>query len=199
MLLLQNQLSASSLALVTLGARRILTAASGLASVCVCFCLLRLSHTSALQRGLRVDLMKNSLVIMPLDRWSTITKKGLNLAVQLRGQVQIVHVDADDTRDQFESLWQSNVVAPLREAERAVPELIMLPSRSGRVLQPLAEYILQAERSEPDRQIIVVVPRLAVSRWWQQPLHNNRSRFLKMILSAFGGQRIMIIDVPWYL
>jgi hypothetical protein len=153
----------------------------------------------ALNLSLRVDYLGNALVIMPLDRWSTITKKGLSLAVQLKGQIRVVHVAADESKEEFVSLWSRNVVAPLEDADRAVPELVFLESPKGRVIRPMAEYILDTERDEPDRQIIVVVPQLGVRHWWQRPLHNHRSWMLKLMLSALGSRRLMVIDVPWYL
>ncbi len=171
----------------------------GILAICLLLRWEKGHHKVGSNRSLRVDYLKSSLVIMPLDRWSVITKKGLSLAVQLKGQIRVVHVATDDAREEFEFLWQRNVVAPFEDAERTVPELVLLASPKGQVLRPMAEYILDIERDEPDRQIIVIVPQLAVRHWWQRPLHNYRSRILKLILSAFGSQRLMVIDVPWYL
>jgi hypothetical protein len=64
---------------------------------------------------------------------------------------------------------------------------------------PLVEHILQVERDHPDRQIAVLVPELVVKHWWQAPLHNQRAQLLKLLLLVRGNQRIMVINIPWYL
>ena len=35
--------------------------------------------------------------------------------------------------------------------------------------------------------------------WWQAPLHNQRAQVLKLLLPVRGNQRIMVINIPWYL
>jgi hypothetical protein len=126
-------------------------------------------------------------------------KKRLGLALQLKGEVRVVHLATDESHATFQALWERNVVAPLRNADKAVPELICLASRGGRVLQPMAEYILRAEREQPDSRIIVVLSELVVRHWWQKPLHNYRNRLLRLVLSVCGSQRIMTMNVPWHL
>jgi hypothetical protein len=88
---------------------------------------------------------------------------------------------------------------PLAQTGTAVPKLIFLPSPYRFVLMPLVEHILQIERDHPDRQIAVLVPELVVKHWWQTPLHNQRAQLLKLLLLVRGNQRIMVINIPWYL
>jgi hypothetical protein len=64
---------------------------------------------------------------------------------------------------------------------------------------PLVEHILKVERDHPNRQIAVLVPELVVKHWWQTPLHNQRAQLLKLLLLVRGNQRIMVINIPWYL
>jgi hypothetical protein len=61
------------------------------------------------------------------------------------------------------------------------------------------EHILKVEREHPDRQIAVLVPELVVKHWWQNLLHNQRAQLLKLILLLRGNQRIIVINIPWYL
>jgi hypothetical protein len=96
-------------------------------------------------------------------------------------------------------MWQQNVAAPLRESGKTVPELILLASPYRFVITPLVEHILKVERDHPDRQIAVLVPELVVKRWWETPLHNQRAQLLKLLLLVRGNQRIMVINIPWYL
>ena len=85
------------------------------------------------------------------------------------------------------------------ESGKTVPDLILLSSPYRFVIAPLVEYILKVERDHPDRQIAVLVPELVVKHWWQAPLHNQRAQLLKLLLLVRGNQRVMVINIPWYL
>ena len=152
-----------------------------------------------IDRPMHIGTLTQPLVIVPLDRWSRISEKGLRFAMKLSDQVQAVHVDAEECRDEVEAMWQRNVAAPIGEVNRVVPELVFLPSPFRFILMPLVDHILQVERDHPERQIAVLVPELVVKHWWQTPLHNQRSQVLKLLLLVRGNQRIMVINIPWYL
>src|SRR5271163_2116229 len=74
-----------------------------------------------------------------------------------------------------------------------------LPSPYRFVLVPLVDYILAVERDHPECQIAVLIPELVVRHWWQTPLHNQRAQLLKLLLLVRGNQRIIVINIPWYL
>jgi hypothetical protein len=148
---------------------------------------------------MRVDNLAEPLVIVPLDRWSRITEKGLRFAMKLSDQIEAVHVDAEGCCDEVQAMWQRNVVDALLQTGRPVPRLIVLTSPYRFVLMPLVDHILQVERDHPERQIAVLVPELVVKHWWQTPLHNQRAQLLKLLLLIRGNQRIIVINIPWYL
>ena len=148
---------------------------------------------------MRVDNLTAPLVVVPLDRWSRITEKGLRFAMKLSDHVEAVHVDAEECRDQVDAMWQRNVVAPMAETGRAVPRLVFLSSPYRFVLMPLVDYVAQIERDHPERQIAVLVPELVVKHWWHAPLHNQRAQLLKLLLLVRGNQRVIVINIPWYL
>lgn len=152
-----------------------------------------------IDRPLRMDNLVEPLVIVPLDRWSRITEKGLRFALKLSDQVQAVHVDAEDCGEEVQQMWQRNVVAPVTAAGKIVPALILVSSPYRFVLMPLVEHILQVEHDHPNRQIAVLIPELVVKHWWQTPLHNQRAQLLKLLLLLRGNQRIIVINIPWYL
>jgi amino acid transporter len=159
----------------------------------------RVARQIAVDCRMSVDNLAEPLVIVPLDRWSRITEKCLRFALKISDQVQAVHVDAEECCDEVQQMWQQNVAAPLRESGKTVPELVLLSSPYRFVIAPLVEYILKVERDHPDRQIAVLVPELVVKRWWQTPLHNQRAQLLKLLLLVRGNQRIIVINIPWYL
>jgi amino acid transporter len=159
----------------------------------------RVTREIAVDCPMHVANLVEPLVIVPLDRWSRITEKGLRFALKISGQVQAVHVDAEDCCDEVKQMWQQNVVAPLRASGNVVPELIVVTSPYRFVVTPLVEYIQKVERDHPDRQIAVLVPELVVKHWWQTPLHNQRAQLLKLLLLVSGNPRVMVINIPWYL
>ena len=159
----------------------------------------RVRKEIAVDCPMRIDNLTQPLVIVPLDRWTRITEKGLRFAMKISDQVQAVHVDAEDCCDEVKLMWQDNVVTPLQDSGKIAPELVLLPSPYRFVIAPLVEYILQLERDNPARQIAVLVPELVVKHWWQTPLHNQRSQLLKLLLLVRGNQRIMVINLPRYL
>jgi amino acid transporter len=153
----------------------------------------------ACDRPMHTDNLAHPLVIVPMDRWSRITEKGLRFALKLSDRVQAVHIDAEDCRDEVEAMWQTHVATPLTAASINVPELIFVKSPYRFVLMPLVEHILQVEHDHPECQIAVLVPELVVKHWWQTPLHNQRAQLLKLLLLVRGNQRITVINIPWYL
>jgi hypothetical protein len=159
----------------------------------------RVARQIAVDCPMRVENLAEPLVIVPLDRWSRITEKGLRFALKISDEVQAVHVDAEDCCEEVKQMWEHNVAAPLRASERIVPELILLSSPYRFVIMPLVEYILKIEHDHPDRQIAVLVPELVVKHWWQAPLHNQRAQLLKLLLLVRGNEHIMVINIPWYL
>jgi len=157
------------------------------------------SNEIVIDRPIQIGTLTEPLVVVPLDRWTRITEKGLRFAMKLSDQIQAVHVDAEECRNEVEAMWQRNVVNPLEQIGKPVPQLVFLSSPYRFVLMPLVEHILQLEHDHPDRQIAVLVPELVVKHWWQTPLHNQRAQLLKLLLLMRGNQRIMVINIPWYL
>jgi amino acid transporter len=139
------------------------------------------------------------LVIVPLDRWSRITEKGIRFALALSHDVQAVHVDCGEHNETLEAVWQRNVVAPLKTAGLPVPELITLQSPYRFILLPLVDHVLQMEKEHQGRTIAVLVPELVVRHWWENAMHNQRAQLLKLLLLVKGNQGIVVLNIPWYL
>jgi hypothetical protein len=153
----------------------------------------------ACDHPISIENLTPPMVIVPLDRWTRITEKGLRFAMKLSDHVQAVHVDAEECSDEVTRMWQRNVVAPFEQAGKTPPELVLLNSPYRFVLMPLVDYVFKLEGEHPERQIAVLVPELVVKHWWQAPLHNQRAQVLKLLLLLRGNQRIIVINIPWYL
>ena len=117
----------------------------------------------------------------------------------LSKEVRAVHVDCEEDEESVCNMWEANVAAPLRAANLIVPELVLLHSPFRFVIQPVVDYVLDVERQNEDRQVAVLVPELVVSHWYQNLLHNQRANLLKLMLLVRGNQRILVINIPWYL
>jgi hypothetical protein len=161
---------------------------------------LRVTRETANPAPLRVDNLKPPLIIIPLDRWSRLTEKALRFALSMSPDIIAVHVETSDSEGRsIHDDWEQKVAAPLRAAGMKVPELMCLNSPYRFVLTPVMDFVLEKERTLENRQIAVLVPELVVRHWWENLLHNQRANVLKLLLLLRGNQRILVINIPWYL
>jgi amino acid transporter len=152
-----------------------------------------------LDRPIRPSEVGEPIVVLPIDRWSRISEKALSFALALSSDIRCVHVVTAGSTDSFCDAWDKDIVAPLHEAGRNVPQLIRLTSPYRYILQPVVDYVLDVERGTGQRKVCVLVPELVVQHWWENLLHNRRSDLLKVMLLLRGDQRIIVINIPWYL
>jgi amino acid transporter len=148
---------------------------------------------------MEIGHISEPIVVIPVDRWSKITEKGLRFALMLSKEVRAVHVDCEEDQESVCNMWEANIAAPLRAANLIVPELVLLHSPYRFVIQPVVDYVLDIERQNEDRQVAVLVPELVVQHWYQNLLHNQRANLLKLLLLLRGNQRILVINIPWYM
>ncbi len=159
----------------------------------------RVARELAVDQPMQVDNLVEPLVVVPLDRWTKISEKALRFAMKLSDAVEVVHVDAEDFSHEVQESWEVNVQRPLEALGKPVPGLTFISSPYRFVLMPLVQHILDVERQHPERQVAVLIPELVVRHFWEAPLHNQRSQLLKLLLLIRGNQRIIVINIPWYL
>jgi amino acid transporter len=156
------------------------------------------------EQPLCLDDIQPPIVVIPMERWNRIAEKGMRFALMLSQDIRGVHVrtgddqDIEDKDDELTPVWQKMVVKPLQAAKLPIPALVILHSPYRFIVQPLVDYILKVESENPHRQIAVLVPELVVNHWWQNLLHNQRAQVLKVLLLVKGGQRVIVINIPWY-
>jgi amino acid transporter len=149
---------------------------------------------------LDVENLQKPVVVVIMRQWSIITQKAMRFGLELSDEVVAIHINSgDDEGENLRKNWSSYVDTPLREAGKTPPRLISVPSPYRRFFHPLFETLRRIETEYPGRSIAVVVPELVGSRWYDYFLHNQRSTALKAALLMRGGQRIVVINVPWYL
>jgi hypothetical protein len=148
---------------------------------------------------LELSGLRQPLVVVPILRWDKVAQKGLRFALILSADVQGLHVDCGEGSKQLRANWSSFVEEPAKKAGLPIPKLVVLNSPYRFIINPILDYVLELEKKNPDREIAVLVPELVVQRWYHYLLHNQRAAWLKALLLLKGNQRIIVIDVPWYL
>jgi hypothetical protein len=139
------------------------------------------------------------LVILPLQIWNTLSQKSLRFALKISPTVHAVHVDCGEGSDILLDEWKRYVEEPARQAGLPVPDVVVVPSPYRLILTPIVDYVLKLEKEYPDQQVAVLIPELVERHWYHYFLHNKRASLLKTLLLLRGNQRIVIINVPWYL
>jgi amino acid transporter len=144
---------------------------------------------------------KPPIVVVPLERWSTLGRQSLEFACRLSGEVIGAHVEPGES-DHAALLtedWERYVAAPFRECGRPVPTLKLLSSPYRFVVIPIVQFVLELSKENPARQIVVVIPELVEERWYEYIMHNQRGRLLEWMLLARGNERIFTVSSPYYL
>jgi hypothetical protein len=140
------------------------------------------------------------IVVIPMARWDRITEKAMRFGLVMSKDLKVVHVHSDDDEDGgLAEVWDEHVMAPIRKEGLAEPELVTIPSSYRFIISPLMDYILELERKNPGRKVAVLLPELVVRHWWENALHNQRVQLLKLLLLVKGNQRIVVVNIPWYL
>jgi hypothetical protein len=139
------------------------------------------------------------LVIVPVQRWSRLTRKAVEVAYTLSGDIEAVHVRVEGEKTDVSKEWERFVATPLRKAGTSEPKLTMLDSPYRLVITPIVNHVLAVQQANPTRRIAVVIPEMIEHHWWHYFLENNRAELLKALLLLKGNQRIILVNVPWYL
>jgi hypothetical protein len=147
---------------------------------------------------LRLTGLEPPIVVIPMAGWDKVTEKAMRFGMQLSPLVKVVHVDSDDS-DALGKVWNQMVLIPVREHHMAEPELVTVTSSYRNILSPLMDYVLLLEDQFPGRKIAVLLPELVVKHWWEYLLHGQRVQLLKLLLLLKGNQRIVVVNIPWYL
>lgn len=148
---------------------------------------------------LKITDLKPPVVMMPIQRWGKASAKALRFALTISQEIEAVHVEAENETPVIDQYWDNFVLAPLREQELPLPNLVILKSPYRQVISPIVDYAFRVADQHPGRQIAVVVPELFEHHWYHYLLSDNRAELLKASLLLKGDQRIVIVNVPWHL
>jgi len=148
---------------------------------------------------LMLSNLEEPLVVIPMAGWNRISEKAIRFGLLMSKDIKIVHVHSEDEEHGVEDEWDEMILKPIREKGMAEPELVTIMSNYRFIISPLMDYILRLEAENPGRKVAVLLPELVVRHWWENLLHNQRVQLLKIFLLLKGNQRIVVINIPWYL
>ena len=139
------------------------------------------------------------IVVIPIERWSSVTRQGIEFAARLSPEVIALHVKPDEHSELLQADWEQYVLRPFHEAGKQPPQLQVLPSPYRFIIVPIVQFILDLSKQHPNRRIIVVIPELVEDKWYEYFLHNQRGRLLEWVLLARGNECIFTVLAPSYV
>jgi hypothetical protein len=149
---------------------------------------------------LSLEKAQAPIVVVPVQSWNKLTARGLRFALELSRDVRALHIlTQDSTITELTPIWDELVGEPARAAGMPVPQLVLRRSTYRQFFAPLVQYVEHLRDRHPDRDVIVIVPDLVVSRWYHRFLHNNRGTVLRGLLRLRGGPRVVVVNTPFYL
>ncbi len=144
--------------------------------LCLCFIVIHRHYRDIANRIATIEPLEpptaqTPIVVIAAGTWNKMVQKGLQFALRLSPDVHVVAVKTE--RDNIEDYRQ--------------------------FFAPLVDYVLKLESDHPDRDVVVVIPDLVMTRWYAGILHNNRGAILRTLLRLRGGPRVVIVDLPYRL
>ena len=103
-------------------------------------------------------------MIVPILDWSLIAENGLQLAMTLSSEVEVLYTESEDPTKSLKRIWPTRMEDLAGEAKQAVPLLTVLKSPFRFVVQPIIDHVLEVGRKNPDRTIAVLLPELVERR-----------------------------------
>ncbi len=128
--------------------------------------------------------------VVPIANLGVPARQALAYARAIAGErVSAVHVtdEGEDARELFEE-WRDRV--------GDLP-LVIIESPYRSLSGPLLAYIDAVRERYPNDTLVVVLPDLITSHWWEALLHNHTAQRLKLALLFHPG--IVVTSVPYHL
>jgi amino acid transporter len=147
--------------------------------------------------------LESPLVIVPIRDWGKVAQNGIRFALSISKDVEVVHIinenEGDGSQCALEQQWSTLVEAPAKQSGLPPPKLVAVQSPYRLIITPIMNHILEVARQNPNRRIAVLIPEYVKLHWYDYLLQNNRGAALKALLLLKGNQRIVVINVPFYL
>ncbi|MCU1302430.1 MAG: Amino acid permease [Candidatus Sulfotelmatobacter sp.] len=139
------------------------------------------------------------IAVVPIDRWNSITRQGVEFAARLSPEVVALHVEPDEHSILLRDEWQHYVEKSFRAAGKEPPQLQIVPSPYRFIVIPILQFVLELSKKNPGRNIVVVIPELVEDKWYEYFLHNQRGRLLEWMILVRGNEHIFTVSAPWHI
>ncbi|MBV8575261.1 MAG: APC family permease [Acetobacteraceae bacterium] len=145
------------------------------------------------------------VALVPIQRWDRVSRKAIQYALQLSGDVTALHVttlagpDVNEHEQKLRHEWRVFVEEPAQRAGLPPPKLRLVQSEFRSVVAPLLRAIEGVDGRSPGRTVFIVLPEIVEGRWWGFLMHTHRERRLRSRLLRHGGPNVAVIGVPWQL
>jgi len=70
--------------------------------------------------NLKLENLQEPIVIVPIIEWSTVAENALRLAMTLSREVEVLHIESEDSTNSLSGLGRRAWKAPAREAKQAI-------------------------------------------------------------------------------
>jgi len=140
-------------------------------------------------RGWTPEAAGGHVVLVPIGGMQRAVVKALRYARTLSADVRAVYVEIDPiasaTLRQQWTEWEQGV------------QLVVLDSPYRSLMEPLLEYIEQAQQADPTGYVTVILPEFVPHRIWQHLLHNQHALLIKGAL--LFKPNVVVTSVPFHL
>jgi len=134
--------------------------------------------------------------------WVTALLVPFLIAIMLavkRHYVRVKRETEDPTPLRLTGLEPPIVVIPMARWDKITEKAM----RFGMLMSPVVK-VVHVDSDDSDAlgcvwEEMVLKPVLVVRHWWENLLHNQRVQLLKLLLLLKGNQRIVVVNIPWYL
>jgi len=135
------------------------------------------------------DIPRHNTVVVPISGIQRAVVRALDYAKTLSSDVRAVYVDVDPAAtEQLRRDWE--------QWGRGVP-LVVLASPFRSLLEPLLEFLEEADAARADGYVTVVLPEFVPARWWHHLFHNQRALLIKSAL--LFKPNTVVTSVPFHL
>jgi amino acid transporter len=138
-----------------------------------------------------------SLVIVPVVGMSRLTSEGICTALSLGDDVVAVTVVYTDEVDDPAAVPDVSFRAEW-EAWRPDVPLLTLHSEHRSLAKPIVHYLRSVEADDSYHRLVVLIPEVEPSKWWEWVLHNQRGIILERAIRR-GTSNVVLCRLRYRL
>jgi hypothetical protein len=138
-----------------------------------------------------------SLVVVPIQGLSRLTREGISAALSLGDQVVAITVCYDNPDDEADQQAHASFGAKWHAWDPDVP-LVNLHSKKRSLGPPVVDYLRAKEMEDPHRRVVALIPEVQPEHWWLWFLHNQRGAVLNRAIMN-GTDNVVICRLRFRL